>query len=227
MALALEGTPVHNNASSGTSLVTGAFTTSNASEVFIVATINSTTISSISGGGLTWAKRTSAIDGSGDALEEWAAKATGALSAVQFTITLAGATGFITVDTFAFSGQDTTTIWDGNASIPAHLNGPFAADPITVSTNNANDVVIGGFRMAGTASPTAGSGFTQISGANFQLTEYKIVSSAQTNLSVSITTGSGNSNGGVADALMAAAGAGFTAKNRRTIGYRVGSRSYY
>jgi|SRR5581483_3427093 len=203
MALALEGTPVHNNATSGSSLVTGAFTTTVGTEVFIVATVNpqGATISSITGGGLTWAKRTSATSVGNGNIEEWAAKATGALSGVQFTINFASSVTFVTSDLFAFSGEDTSTIWDSNGAVPANNT----SNPVSISTSNANDAIIAGARMSSTASPTAGTGFTRISGADFQLTEYEIVSATQSGLSCD-TGGSAASNGMVADALMQASG---------------------
>src|SRR5581483_7909272 len=137
MALALEGTPVHNNATSGSSLTTGAFTTSQAAEVFIAVGSNfasANSVSSISGGGLTWSRRTTG----GNAvqpIELWAAQAGSALSGVQFTLTYSAAVQFTTVDVFAVSGQDTSTIWDADASIPVNSS----TDPISVSTSNAND----------------------------------------------------------------------------------------
>lgn len=202
MALALEGTPKHNNATSGTSLVTSAFTTTVATEVFIAATINGATISSITGGGLTWALR----KGQGVAAERielWAAPASGSLSGVQFTINLSAGVSFITTDVFAFSGNDTSTVWDANASVPASGT----ADPLAMTTSNANDVIIGAFRFGATANPTAGSGFTKISGADFQLTEYQIVAVAQL-YSITVGTGVGNANECVGDALMAASSGG-------------------
>lgn len=202
MALALEGTPVHINAAGVSSLSIPAFSTTNPAEVFITNTINSTTISSIAGGGLAWAQRTTA-NAASNPLAHWAAPSSGSLSSAVFTITYSGLATFTTADCYAFSGQDTSTIWDANASVPGFIdNGP---DPILVSTNNANDVIIAGFRMGATPSPTAGAGFTLISGADFQGVEYQIVAATQTNLSCGLTTGTGGANGCIVDALMAAA----------------------
>jgi|SRR5581483_2238836 len=209
MALALEGTPVHNNATSGSSLTTGAFTTTQAAEIFISVTINGTSVSSISGGSLTWSLRKRQSDPTTvNFIEEWAAQASGALSSVQFTLTLGGSTSFITTDVYAFSGQDTSTIWDGDAGIPYSAQ----SDPITFSTSNANDSVIASYRMGSTASPTqgniGGSAATKISGADFQLTEYRIVSTTQSSQTATIGTGAGNANAGIVDAIMQASGGG-------------------
>jgi hypothetical protein len=58
--------------------------------------------------------------------------------------------------------------------------------------------------MTATASPTQGTGFTKISGANFQLVQYKINSATETNATAD-TGSSAASNGVIADALMQAA----------------------
>lgn len=209
MALALEGTPVHNNfASGGNPVTTSAFTTGNPAEVFLAVTLNGSTISSITGGSLTWALRKRQGGTGSQYIELWAAQASGALSGVAFTINFAAATTFVTSDVFAFSGQDTSTIWDSNVSVPAGSgNGQgVPADPVAISTSNANDVIIAVFREASIASPTQGTGFTLISGANFQMCEYQIVSATQTSLSCAQGAGSAtNSNACIADALMAAA----------------------
>jgi hypothetical protein len=202
MALALEGTPQH----SVTNVLPG-FTTSLPSQVFISSTINSATIASISGGGLTWTKRIS--NAAANPIELWTAQAVSALSSMVATITYSGSPSFESHDIFAFSGQDTSTKWDSNASVPGSLD-VSPADPILVSTSNANDVIIACFRMASVASPTAGTGFTLISGADFLGSEYKIVSATQTNLSCGLGTGVGDSNGSVVDALMAASAGGDT-----------------
>ncbi len=211
MALALEGTPVHATASTS-SLAVGTFTTTKAAQLFLAFLHNGSLVNSISGGGLAWSRRTQSAS-SGNIIELWTAAAAAAVSGITVTINMGGSV-FLTADLFAFSGQDTATIWDGNVAVPANSTGP---DPLLISTTNPNDVIIAAFRMSGTSNPTEGSGFTKISGANFQLVEYKIVSAAQTNLSCGIGTGSGGANGCVADALKAevAAAGGLLMRRRR------------
>jgi hypothetical protein len=75
---------------------------------------------------------------------------------------------------------------------------------ITLSTSNASDFILGAYRFSSTPSPTAGAGWTQISGADGQLVEYKIVSAVQSKLDIVIGTGSGNDNAGIGDAIMSA-----------------------
>lgn len=203
MALAPEGTPVHINASGVSTLSLPAFSTSNPSQAFVSAVVNSANVSSISGAGLTWSNR-ALIGGIFDRIELWTARASGSLSSQTMTVVLSGSASFITLDLFAFSGQDTSTIFDANVSIPKTQ----ASDPISVNTTNANDVVIACYRP--NASPTAGAGFTLISGADFAGIEYKIVSAPQTGLSCTLTSGAGQANGGIVDALMAASGGAST-----------------
>jgi len=63
-------------------------------------------------------------------------------------------------------------------------------------------MLIGGFRMQSTASPTAGAGYIGIAlNSNFALSEYKPVSSAGI-YSVTIGTGVGTSNGSIIDAIV-------------------------
>ncbi|WP_168193495.1 hypothetical protein [Bradyrhizobium sp. NAS96.2] len=54
------------------------------------------------------------------------------------------------------------------------------SDPLSITTTNANDILLAGFRMSGTPSPTAGSGWTAIENQQYTLSEYQIVTSAGT-----------------------------------------------
>ena len=201
MALALDGSG-HANATNVSSIAV-TLTTSNADDVIcIVVTMNGVeSISSISDdAGLTWTERaTSVADASH--IEFWTAPAPSALTTDEITVTLSGSTTFITVDAFGISGADTTTIFDSNVALPDTQDG---SGHVTITTSNADDFLIGAYRFS-VANPTEGTGWTKISGANFQLTEYKIVSATQSALDVDIGTGDGSENGGIGDAIIAAA----------------------
>jgi hypothetical protein len=71
----------------------------------------------------------------------------------------------------------------------------------TISTSSANDFIFAAYRMSSIQSPTAGDTWTQISGADYLLTEYEIVSSAQSRLISPIGTGNGNQTQGIGDAI--------------------------
>lgn len=196
MALALDGS-AHANGS-GTS-IGASLTTANANDVIVVICLaNGADLESITDdAGLTWTKITEG--GGSNKIDLWYAIAASALTSNTITCNFSVAASFSTLDVFGISGANTSSPFDADASTPA--NG--TTSELVVSTDTADCFIIGGYRM-GTANPTAGSGWTLISGANFQLAEYKIVSSPQTDLVVDIGTGAGGQNGGVADAIVIA-----------------------
>jgi hypothetical protein len=97
---------------------------------------------------------------------------------------------------FEVRGADTANIFDDDASIPDEVT----SDPATVSTDLADTMIVGAFRTLAAAA-TAGSGYTLVSAANFQLLEYEIVTATQTSKTVNL--GSSSSNGGVGTAVRA------------------------
>jgi hypothetical protein len=127
-----------------------------------------------------------------------------ALAATAQAYTIAvnqNAATFLAACAFAVQGANTSTPLDSDSPVYS------ASDPITLSTASPNTMIVGMFRdNASTGS--AGSGFTLVSGANFSITEYQIVSSQQTNLSITIGTGAGTANGAIAFAIVAGAGGG-------------------
>jgi hypothetical protein len=126
-------------------------------------------------------------------IELWSMTSTGTWTGRTVTINLAGSSTYFTGDVWGVSGANTGSPFDGSA-----ING--GADPLSITTTNANDILVGGFRMGSVASPTAGAGYTTISGADNQLAQYKILSATGTN-SFTIGTGAGNANGGVVAAV--------------------------
>lgn len=213
--LAIDGTPVTGN-SATTTLASAAFTNSNANAL-IIAVIASTpgtasvpTVSSVSGG-CTWTNRKSLSGttlnygfstGNGTILSIWYCVSSTPFSAQVVTATLsANADGNITV--FAISGENPTTPWDPNVSLPASQTSAthVQATPTVsgVSTTNSNSVLVafvgGFFGNAGASFPlTVPTGFTGLSSINNsptfsgQQTAYDIVAAAQS--SVTVTYGS-------------------------------------
>ncbi|HEX3747578.1 MAG TPA: hypothetical protein VHW09_26770 [Bryobacteraceae bacterium] len=90
-----------------------------------------------------------------------------------------------------------TTAFDGLGTLPVTST----SDPFNISTGNTNTMVVAGFRI-NTATPSAGSGYSAINAANYLLTEYKVVSSVQTNLSVTVGTGAGTTQTAIGDAIV-------------------------
>jgi hypothetical protein len=205
-----------NNSISGTFVATVAATLSstvaNAGVLVVILEVNSSidiTSSSVTIGSTSlgaWGAARGFINVSGvfdQGIYEFVQPFTSALTSEQVTATLGGGGGygFATLNVFEISGAKTSSYFDPNLA-----GGPVTgnSDPISITTTGSNDFIVGGFRT-GASTPTQGSGWTIIQGANFQLTEYQVVSSPQTSLSVSVGTGSGTANGVIADAIVGGA----------------------
>jgi hypothetical protein len=133
--LAIHGLPVETFDNSGAAS-TIACTITTTLPAIIIAVINTEnfspagtprTVSSVSGGGLTWAKRsgqTGNLSGSNGSMaqEVWWANATGTLTAQAITATLSGIPSQNTdMMVFAVTGSNNpTTPWDTNGGLPAH-----------------------------------------------------------------------------------------------------------
>jgi len=127
----------------------------------------------VSGGGLTWNKRTQAttFQGSGQAtyngqtLELWWALAPTALAAVTMTATCSATFDGAAMLLFGVSGCNTTNPWDANVSLAARATNFFATVPTftNISTTQANDFLIFGFGSNGNQTiGTVPTGFTSI-----------------------------------------------------------------
>lgn len=198
MALAIDGT-ASLYSSSGTS-VQVTLTTTAAGLIAVAILANSSTVSTVTdSAGLTYTKRSSG--GSPDVIEYWYAKSLGAHASDVITVTFVGTATFCSVAAFGISGCDTTNPFDTNAALPNHGN----ADPRSITTSNVNDMLLYMGRSS-TATNSAASGWTLILTGGFLLTQYQIVSATQSALSVSL--GSGTSNGCIADAVIQASGGG-------------------
>jgi hypothetical protein len=202
VSLAVDGAAHANFSGTSGSL---SLTTKNANDVIIACVqVNGTTVASITGPGLTFTlrKRQATTDSPPNYEEVWYAVAPSALSAGTITVTLSAATTYCTVDVFGISGANTTTIFDGNSSLPAATtNGP-----VTLSTSNAHDFIFGTYRLYPQI-PAGGTGWTVISAADYQLVEYQIVTTAQSNLQIALGSGDSSSGigyAGIGDAIISA-----------------------
>jgi hypothetical protein len=198
MALALDG---NGHGNSGTGTVTASLTTTHAGDVILAFVTDVTGAGVMSGGGLSWTKHPQAdfVNTGGDhSIDLWYAVASSTLSAA--TISYNGGSGFSTLMVFGISGADTSTIFDA-AAVKADT------DPISISTTAANTFIVS-CDNSGTDPTGSGTGFTLIDGNDFAMVQYKIVSSAQTGLSIPIGP-TGTSHLMVALAVKAAAAASF------------------
>lgn len=202
MALALDGS-VHANA---TATSVNASLTTSASNCVIVAivTTNSSGVTGISSTNTTgWTERVESTPG--NPISIWYGVASSPLSSETITVSLGGS-AYTTVDIFGISGADTTQIYDANGALPDQVGSSTLHTDITTTADDT--FLISGYRFSSTANPTEGTGWTKISGAHYQLAQYKIVSTAQSALDCDIGTGDGNSNAGVADAVVIASAGG-------------------
>lgn len=187
MALAIDGS-VHGNAASSVSLAVNLTTTQSNDYIIVAIEANTGPVVSVSSVALGSFTRMAASAGFSFVEEVWYKFSSGILTADTITVTQNGI-DFITVDAFGVSGS-------GQISAVFDSGGPqttAGADPLSITTTNPNTMVVGCFRP-NNANPTAGAGFTQLSGADWHLVEYKLLSTAQT-LSCTIGTGAGTCNG--------------------------------
>lgn len=212
MALALDGS-VHANATASSVNVSLTTSASNCVIVAIVTT-NSSGVTGISSTNTTgWAQRVKSTPG--NSISIWYGVAASALSSETITVSLGGS-AYTTVDIFGISGADTTQIYDSNGALPDQVGS--STSHVDITTTTADTFLVNGYRFTSTANPTQGTGWTKISGAHYQLAQYQIVSSAQSALDCAIGTGDGNSNAGVADAVViASAGGGITSQLTRSM----------
>lgn len=205
-------TTVHQfNAGSASSMVMPSISSTNTNLCLVlIMYINSSgagavTITGVTDtAGLTWTlrKRVASCGGSvTQSMEVWYAVHSSAVSSNVVTAALSGsATG--AADLFIAHNVNQTTPFDANGSLPAFASST-SNTSVSVSTTSTNSLIFAGFRTWSTASPTAGSGFTLISGADYLGTERKSVTSAQSGLTVGLTMSPSNDASGiVADALV-------------------------
>jgi hypothetical protein len=188
------------NKSTPTTSASVTLTTTQANDVIILDIVqNGTSVSSVTdAAGLIWHQR--AVTGTGvQTIYEYYAIAPSALSADAITVNFAGAASYADLNAFAVSGANTSSPFDSNVSVPATP----ASSTGVVTTSNANDLIVAGYRFGANAAPAAGSGWTAINaGGNYYLSEYQIVSSTQAGLVATASTS--DQNGGIVDAIVQA-----------------------
>jgi hypothetical protein len=194
-----------NSTDSGTTTNTIIITNWSANDIIIVVAPNqiSTSVSGItdnSGQSLSWAQR---ADSTGAFhIETWWARAPSNFSGtVTITVNYTGGTPtYNPLIVLAVSGAVTSgSPFDGTASRSTSGDASY-------TTTHANSFVFTAARMSGTGGPTAGSGWTVTdTPAHFFGAEYQIASSTGP-FTGNWTTGNGDQNGEIVDAIVAAGG---------------------
>lgn len=197
MAIAIDGSATGESAL--TSLAAGALTTSSSDDIIIAAIeVNSAlsiSVSGVSGGGLTWAKKiavANAFDGGGifTSTEIWWAVAASPLSSqvITATATLAGDHSIVV---FGISGLNTSSPFDSNASFPASVKNTAGASAPSIgslSTDQTNDILLAFCSSRTDQAQGVPTGFTNIAGRtgvnNCITADRKIVSATQSNITI-------------------------------------------
>jgi len=212
--LSIDGT-AQASYNSGTSIVSSGITTASTNDVIVTAVVSlmlssaAPTVSSISGCGLTWAKRVStgshAMAGVlfGD-VDVWWAKTSGTLSGCAVTANWTGSPANGDIVAWGVNGANIAAPFDANVSIPktASSTSGTATPTITGVSTTAANTLLYAVNVNAVATGNPGSGYTTIVSSTLQDNQYKIVSVTQSGVTVAF--GSGDQGGGyvmVADAI--------------------------
>ena len=143
--------------------------------------------------GLIWNLRAQSTGGAAP-LKLYYAVSSGILT--NDTITVSDATSaFTSATAVAVNGANTGAPFDPNGALPSIDVGGAS----TITTTNANTILLGVVRMVNPATPSPGSGWTNASTSGlYFLFEYQFVTSTQSGTSVTYT---GTSNGSIGDAV--------------------------
>jgi hypothetical protein len=209
--LALDGS---NSAHTSSNSVSVTLTTTHSPDViYVVVGADQGTINTPTASGLTFTKRTEA-DGTNARVATFYAIATSPLSSKSITVRDSSSSN-LEIVVFGISGANTVTPFDSNANALKTNTGSGTSASVTgVSTSNANDFIIGALAARTDSSASQGSGFTLITQNAWKnnqnnlvldtASEYKIVSSTQSGLTVPITVGASTTWAMIADAIVQA-----------------------
>lgn len=219
----------NNGTGSATTLGVTITTTANNDILYVLIGINSGSATSVTANaptdnatGNTWTKRVSgtSVGGGFDCDAElwsttWASHGT---VTITVTVTPSNASAIALV-AWGVSGGNTSA-FDGNGSVPASATGSGATASTTMSTNNANDLLITAVMYRGNPTLTVGGSFLEIDDGNGNTgaagtsvtidASYLVVSSTQSSLGLSYTSSNAFNWNIFGDAVMQATGASTT-----------------
>lgn len=131
----------------------------------------------------------------GDGIYEWTKPFSSKLT--NEVISFVGFTGgFITMDAIEVRGVPPTSYFNTDASLPSSAG----SLPLGVNTKEPDALILAALRLTNTPG-MAGAGWTLISGLDYQVVEYKLVTAAQAALAVTLGD-AGDSNGIIVDAFI-------------------------
>ena len=118
--------------------------------------------------GLVWhSRKVYQVHGIGSATdyfdtEEWYAYSTVPLTNDVINVTISSATKKFAMNAFGVSGANAFSPFDPNSGLPAIASGSTTSPSVSISTSNANDMLIGVIMENGGLSVTPGSGFSTV-----------------------------------------------------------------
>ena len=190
----------------GVSSLSVALSTSYSPDVVIVYAFSANTgvTMSVSGASLTWNVRTSYVFTGYGTMYEFYAIAPSTLTSTKITVTQSKSDS-LDVIAFGISGANTASPFDPSITSPPIATGSSTSPSVSVSTSNANELILGFLATQGNPSKTADSGFTLIKTTTISPSssaEQKIVSSIQSNFPVGYTLGTSEHWAIIGDAIV-------------------------
>ncbi len=129
-----------------TNAPTVTLTTALSNDVIVVVMgsgLDTGAVTSISGGGLTWAKRSSKVLTAHLRMEVWWAFAASPLSAVTITVNLSGTPVHGCLEAFGVNGcYSSAAVWDTNGSLPASDTTSGSNPSVVISTSEASNLLL-------------------------------------------------------------------------------------
>ena len=205
----IDGAGAVGSASNASVMVSAPITTTRTNDIILALIhfedhISTGNVTSVSGGGLTWARRSQYkfTDTYGGTMEVWWAAAAAPLSSQSVTVTIAGGSAQFdaaTIQLIAIHGVSSLTIpWDVNVSLPAKFfTSSTGLATVPISTTATRTMVIGFNAANSVRGATPGSGFiglyqvfrNGVDLASYSYSDYQIFGSAQTGYSATMNVG--------------------------------------
>lgn len=199
----LDGSAVLATAGNATSKALPALTTAVANDlILVVISISQNTlpdVSSVTSANLTFTRRSQhkhPAAAPNTSVEVWQAVASGTLTNEVITATLSAAPDCWCLSAFGIQSYNVAK-WDPNVSLPAVGDGSGATSISGVSTTNLDDLLLACYGFTSQPAPAVPSGWTSVAsqtsflggGFSSQLVAIKSVSLAQSNLTLTTTSG--------------------------------------
>ncbi len=165
--MAIDGSGATATASS-TNSISAAITTSLADDIIIAffhceLNASSITVNSVSGGGLTWTRRTQFVWGANNTIEIWWAYAHTPLTSQTITVSCTGSFDDASLQLIAFNGAYSfVTPWDTGGAYPYTALVTTSSVSVNITSSTPTSFVLGFLGSPNSNNGAAGSGFTSL-----------------------------------------------------------------